>query len=113
VFSSSCSANATQSRKLLQRSIKRCKQLHPECLSCSVQGTNTVNNSTAMICLSCTSPGYRVTAAATSCGKQNVFHAAVAQRVVPAEQQQLVCNLPGCGTAALFFLQSAANYAWE
>lgn len=66
---SACDSDAATNRGLLQRSIKRCQQLHPECLSCSVQGTNGASNSTAMICLSCTSPSYKVKADGSSCGK--------------------------------------------
>lgn len=66
---SACNSDASTNRRLLQRSIKRCKQVHPECLSCSVQGTNSASNSTAMICLSCTSPSYKVQADGSSCGE--------------------------------------------
>jgi hypothetical protein len=69
LLANACSSDATPSRKLLQRSVKRCSHLHPECLSCSVQGINSINNSTAMVCLSCTSPSYQVKADGTSCGE--------------------------------------------
>jgi hypothetical protein len=63
------SIHASKSRNLLQLSVKLCTQLHPQCRSCAFQGTENSNNSTAMICLSCTSPGYRVTEEGASCGE--------------------------------------------
>jgi hypothetical protein len=66
---SSCVADSLTHRKLLQRSVKNCTQLHPQCRSCSVLGLNSITNSTAMVCLACSKPAYQVTEDATSCGE--------------------------------------------
>lgn len=84
-------AEPVSSRKLLQRSVKNCTQLHPQCRSCSVLGTNSITNSTAMTCLACSPPAYRVTVNSLSCGKgkgtSSCFTCSSKQQH-PEEQQQ-------------------------
>jgi hypothetical protein len=58
-------------RYILQ-AVLDCSTVHPSCVSCSVKRTSTnglVGNS-ELICKGCTSPGYQLDDAASTCGEQ-------------------------------------------